>query len=109
MQNSQGLGNVLQTNTSVSPKSLVSGGNRQHLMEHCPGSPSRLLQSPGGTGGEKKNKITEENPKEETEREREEHQGGKRREREKLDKMNYAKLSEVAIVGGASCVKGIQG
>lgn len=51
MQNSQGLGNVLQTNTSVSPKSLVSGGNRQHLMEHCPGSPSLLLQVPGGTGG----------------------------------------------------------
>lgn len=39
-----------QTNTSVSPKSLVSGGNRQHLMEHCPGPPSPLLRAPGGRG-----------------------------------------------------------
>lgn len=32
------------------------------------------------------------------------------REREsvRLDKMNYAKLSEAAIVGGPGCVKGIQ-
>lgn len=36
---------------------------------------------------------------------REERQGGKG---ERLDKMNYAKLSEAAIVGGAGCVKGSQ-
>lgn len=46
---------MLQTNTSVSPKSLVSGGNRQHLMEHCPGSPSPLLQALGGTKKKQKN------------------------------------------------------
>lgn len=98
IQNSQSLGIVLQTNISVSPKSLVSGGNRQHLMEHCPGSPSPLLQVPGGT-----KKRTEEKLKEECERE--ERHGGKG---ESLDKMNYAKLSEAAIVGGAGCVKGSQ-
>lgn len=52
----QSLGNVLQTNTTVSPKSLVSGGNRQHLMEHCPGSPSPLLRVPWGIIKKKINK-----------------------------------------------------
>lgn len=51
----------------------------------------------------KKKKRTEEKLKEE--RGREERQGGKG---ERLDKMNYAKLSEAAIVGGAGCVKGSQ-
>lgn len=41
----------------------------------------------------------------EKERGREERQGGKA---ERLDKMNYAKLSEAAIVGGAGCVKASQ-
>lgn len=36
----------------------------------------------------------------------EQHQGGKGRQ--SLDEMNYAKLSEAAIVGGAGCVKGSQ-
>lgn len=73
----QSLGNVLQTNTPVSPKSLVSGGNRQHLMEHCPGSPSPLLQVPGGNEKrvKKKRRGTEEKLKEE--REGEKRQGGK--------------------------------
>lgn len=34
----------------VSKITGVGGGNRQHLMEHCPGSPSLLLL-PGGTEG----------------------------------------------------------
>lgn len=55
----QSLGITLQTNTSVSPKSLVSGGNRQHLMEHCPGSPSPLLQALGGTKKQKNWRETE--------------------------------------------------
>lgn len=47
--------------------------------------------------------------KEEREREREEETGKERVEsRVRLDKMNYAKLSEAAIVGGPGCVKGIQ-
>lgn len=69
----QSLGNVLQTNTSVSPKSLVSGGNRQHLMEHCPGSPSPLLQVPGG----KKKKKEGELKRNWKRRGREKRQGGK--------------------------------
>lgn len=93
----QSLGITLQTNTSVSPKSLVSGGNRQHLMEHCPGSPSPLLQALGGT---KKQKNWRETERGEAERSVKEES-----ERERLDKMNYAKLSEAAIVGGAGCVE----
>ena len=69
-------------------------------MEHCPGSPpAPLPRAPGGT----KKRRSEEKVKEE--REREERRGG---EGERLDKMNYAKLSEAAIVGGAGCVKGSQ-
>lgn len=83
--------------TSVSPKkSLVSGGNGQHVMEHCPGSPSPSPPTAARHRGvtEKRKRITEEELRE--------------RERGGLDKMNYAKLSEAAIVGGAGCVKGIQ-
>lgn len=91
------LGIILQTNSPLSPESLVSGGNRRHLMEHCLGSPSLLLQAPRGT-----EKGTEDKLKEERERAASRR---KERERVKLDKMNYAKLSEAAIVGGAGCVK----
>lgn len=65
---------------------------------------SSLSPSPSaGRQGEKRRRRTEEKLKEERER------GASRRKgRERLDKMNYAKLSEAAIVGGAGCVKGSQ-
>lgn len=50
--------------------------------------------------------VTEEKLKEE--RERRVSRRKEWKEREGLGKMNYAKLSEAAIVGGAGCVKGIQ-
>lgn len=73
IQDSQSLGIILQTNSPLSPESLVSGGNRQHLMEHCLGSPSLLLQAPRGT-----EKGTEDKLKEERER-----AASRRKEREK--------------------------
>lgn len=77
----QSLGITLQTNTSVSPKSLVSGGNRQHLMEHCPGSPSPLLQALGGT------KKAEELKRNWKRRGREERQRGKRERETRQDEL----------------------
>lgn len=52
----------------------------------------------------KQKRIEEEKLKEEREREASRRKAGG----ERLDKMNYAKLSEAAIVGGAGCVKGSQ-
>lgn len=59
IQDSQSLGIILQTNTPLSPESLVSGGNRQRLMEPCLRFPSLLLQAPRGTEKGTGNKLKE--------------------------------------------------
>lgn len=102
-----GPGNMAQTNTCVSPESLVSWGKQAASDGTLPCF--SLLPSPtatrhGGEEGKKGGKKAEERLKEESEREGSIKEG----RREGLDKMNYAKLSETAIVGGAGCVKGIQ-
>lgn len=106
MQNSQGLRSVLQTNTSVSPKSLVSGGKQAASDGTLPWF-SLSPPTAGRHGGKGRERVAGREGVTEEERQR----GASRRkerERVRLDKMNYAKLSEAAIVGGPGCVKGIQ-
>lgn len=107
-----GLGNMAQTNTCASPESLVSWGKQAASDGTLPCF--SLLPSPtatrhrgegGGKGGWRGEKV--EGKKTEERQLRGVREGSiKEGRREGLDKMNYAKLSETAIVGGAGCVKG---
>lgn len=49
MQNSQGLATWRRQTLVCLQNHWCHGGNRQHLMEHCPASPSCLHQLPRGT------------------------------------------------------------
>lgn len=102
-----GPGNMAQTNTHVSPESLVSWGKRAASDGTLPCF--SLLPSPTATrhGGEAEKRRGKKKLKRAWKRGASE-RSIKEGRREGLDKMNYAKLSETAIVGGAGCVKGIQ-
>lgn len=96
IQDSRCLGIILQTNTSLSPESRASGGKQAASDGTLPWFP--LFPAPSAERHRKKRGTEDKLREGEGER-------SVKEEREKLDKMNYAKLSEAAIVGGAACVK----
>lgn len=81
MLNSQGLATWHRQTRVCLQNHWCHRGTRQHLMEHCPASPSCLHQLPRGAGERSKKKKKEEEKKPE-ERQKEE-RGASRREGER--------------------------
>lgn len=101
-----GPGNMAQTNTCVSRITGVMGETGSIWWNTALLLPLAFTNchEAQGRGGEKKGGGELKRGWKRRARERSIKEG----RREGLDKMNYAKLSETAIVGGAGCVKGIQ-